>query len=81
MYTYFPTGICPSQIRFDVENGNVRNVSFIGGCEGNLQGLSKLVEGMPVRRVIETLEGITCGKRETSCPDQLAEALQRIGSR
>lgn len=80
MHTYFPSGICPTQILFDIRDGNVHNVSFVGGCHGNLQGVSRLVEGMPIRRVIETLEGITCGKRETSCPDQLAEALHRVAS-
>lgn len=69
-------GTCSRQIAFDVVDGKVRNVSFVGGCNGNLQGISKLVEGRPVSEVIETLKGIHCGPRPTSCPDQLATALQ-----
>lgn len=69
-------GTCSRQIAFDVVDGKVHNVSFVGGCNGNLQGISKLVEGRPVSEVIETLKGIHCGPRPTSCPDQLATALQ-----
>lgn len=69
-------GTCSRQIAFDVVDGKVHNVSFVGGCNGNLQGISKLVEGRPVSEVIETLKGIHCGPRPTSCPDQLASALQ-----
>lgn len=69
-------GTCSRQIAFDVVDGKVYNVSFVGGCNGNLQGISKLVEGRPVSEVIETLKGIHCGPRPTSCPDQLATALQ-----
>jgi uncharacterized protein (TIGR03905 family) len=80
MHCFFPDGVCSKQILFDVDDGIVHNVNFVGGCPGNLQGLSRLVEGMAVKRVIETLEGIRCGERSTSCPDQLAEALQRLES-
>ncbi len=79
MNCFFPEGVCSKQILFDIKDGIVQNVNFVGGCEGNLQGVSRLVEGMSVSRVIKALEGITCGKRGTSCPDQLATALQRVG--
>ena len=74
-YEYKTKGTCSSRILLDVEDGKVRNVKFIGGCNGNLQGIGKLVEGMPVDEVIERLRGIRCGYKTTSCPDQLATAL------
>ena len=73
---YKTTGTCSSAIDFEVENGIVKNVKFIGGCNGNTQGISKLVEGMPADEVISRLEGIKCGFKSTSCPDQLAKALK-----
>ena len=73
---YKTSGTCSSAIDFEVEDGIVKNVKFIGGCNGNTQGISKLVEGMPVDEVISRLEGIKCGFKSTSCPDQLAKALQ-----
>jgi len=75
MYTYKTHGTCSKEITFDVEDGKVRNVKFLGGCNGNLQGIGHLVEGMPVDEVIERLKGISCNGRPTSCPDQLADAL------
>ncbi len=76
-YTYKTVGTCSRQIDFTVdENGKVRDVKFHGGCNGNLQGISKLVEGLTVDEVIEKLSGIRCGFKPTSCPDQLAAALR-----
>ncbi len=74
-YTYRTRGTCAQQIKFELENGIVKNVSFYGGCNGNLQGISKLVEGQKAEDVIEKLRGIKCGFKQTSCPDQLAAAL------
>lgn len=74
--TYKTSGTCSQAIQFDVENDVVKNVQFIGGCNGNTQGVSKLVEGMNVDEVISRLKGIKCGMRPTSCPDQLAKALE-----
>lgn len=75
-YTYKTSGTCSQQIIFDIEEGRVHNLHFIGGCNGNLQGIGKLVEGMNVDEVIARVEGISCGGRPTSCPDQLARALK-----
>lgn len=75
-YEYKTKGTCSQRILFDIEDGKVRNVQFVGGCNGNLQGISKLVEGMDVKTVIERIEGIHCGFKPTSCPDQLAKALK-----
>ena len=77
---YKTIGTCSMQISYDVveENGVevVRNVVYTGGCNGNLQGIGRLVEGLPVDEVIDKLQGIRCGYKSTSCPDQLAKALQ-----
>ena len=73
---YKTMGTCSSAIDFEVEDGRVKEVKFIGGCNGNTQGISKLVEGMMVEEVISRLEGIKCGFKSTSCPDQLAKALK-----
>ena len=77
-YTYKTKGVCSSKIDFEVEDGKVKNVNFTGGCNGNLKGIGKLVEGMDVEDVIERLEGLTCGFKNTSCPAQLANALKEI---
>ena len=74
-YTYKTKGTCSREINFEVENGKVKNVQFIGGCNGNLKGIGALVEGMGVDEVISRVEGIKCGMKATSCPDQLAKAL------
>lgn len=76
MQTYTPQGVCSMKINFDVEDGIVKKVQFVGGCNGNTQGISRLVEGMKVEEVISRLEGVNCGGRGTSCPDQLAKALK-----
>ncbi len=75
-YTYKTNGTCSREIVFEIEEGKVHNLYFIGGCNGNLQGIGKLVEGMNVEEVIARVEGISCGGRPTSCPDQLARALK-----
>ena len=77
MYEYKTSGTCSQRILFDVEDGKVKNVQFIGGCNGNLKGISSLVEGMDVNDIIARLEGTTCGGKPTSCPDQLARALKQ----
>lgn len=74
--TYKTNGTCSSQIDFDLKEGKVYNVCFTGGCNGNLKGIGLLVEGQDVQKVIRDLEGITCGEKSTSCPDQLAKALK-----
>lgn len=74
-YEYKTRGVCSSKILFDVEDNIVSNVRFIGGCNGNGQGISRLAEGMPVDEVIDRLKGVKCGMKSTSCPDQLATAL------
>ena len=75
MMKYRTKGVCSQEITFDVKDGKVSDVSFYGGCHGNLQGIGKLVEGMSVDEVISRLSGIRCGFKPTSCPDQLAQAL------
>ena len=76
-FDYKPHGVCPMNISFDLDGDTVHNVSFKGGCNGNLQGIGRLVEGMPVDEVISRLRGIRCGYKPTSCPDQLATALEQ----
>ena len=73
---YTPKGVCSKQINFDIRDNKVTNVSFLGGCSGNLQGISRLIEGMDVNEAISRIEGIRCGVKATSCPDQLAQALK-----
>ena len=75
MHTYKTQGVCSRQITFDIIDGKVHNVAYVGGCNGNLQGIGRLVEGMEVHEAIERLRGIRCGFKATSCPDQLAQAL------
>lgn len=77
-YEYKTKGTCSQRIFFDVENGKVKNVQFVGGCNGNLKGIAALVEGMDVADVIARVEGIRCGMKATSCPDQLAKALKEV---
>ena len=75
-YSYQTSGTCSREIAFEVENGKVKNVQFYGGCNGNLKGIGALVEGMDIDDVIARVEGLTCGMKATSCPDQLAQALK-----
>ena len=74
---YKPRGTCSSMMEVEVVDGIVKEVKITGGCNGNLQGISKLVQGMPAKEVIVRLSGIRCGPRSTSCPDQLAIALSK----
>lgn len=77
-FTYRTNGVCSRNIYIEIEDGIVKSVKFEGGCNGNTKGISSLVEGMKVEDVIKRLEGIKCGFKATSCPDQLAEALKSI---
>lgn len=74
---YITKGVCSREIDFDVVDGKVRNVKYLGGCSGNTQGVGALVEGMDVDDAIKRLKGIKCGFKSTSCPDQLALALEQ----
>ena len=76
-YKYRTVGTCAKEVSFEVIEGKVHNVSFLGGCNGNTKGIGALCEGRDVKEVIETLEGIRCGFKQTSCPDQLAQALKK----
>lgn len=78
-HNYKTQGTCSSNIEIVIEDGIVKDVAFWGGCNGNLQGISRLIKGMPVETVINRLEGIRCGGRPTSCPDQLCQALHEMG--
>lgn len=75
-FKYKTRGTCSREITFDLENGIVKNVSFYGGCSGNLKGIASLVEGKKAEEIIPLVEGIKCGFKPTSCPDQLAKALR-----
>lgn len=75
-YEYKTKGTCSRAIYFDIEDNKVKNVQFLGGCNGNLKGIGALVEGMDVQEAIQRLDGIKCGMKSTSCPDQLAQALK-----
>ena len=79
-YSYDTFGTCSARIEFDIEDGRVHNVVFLGGCNGNLQGIGRLVEGMAVNDVIDKLEGISCQGGPTSCPDQLSRALREASA-
>lgn len=75
---YQPKGVCSTSIDIELDNDIIKSVSFTGGCNGNLQGISKLVEGMTAEDAINRLKGIRCGFKSTSCPDQLAKALESM---
>ncbi len=75
---YKTSGVCSSAIDFDVVDNKVTNVKFIGGCSGNTQGVAALIEGMDIDEAIKRIEGIRCGFRPTSCPDQLSKALKQF---
>lgn len=75
MFNYKTHGVCSREIKFDVIDNKVSNVKFIGGCEGNLKGISILIENMDIDTVIEKLKDVKCGPKSTSCPAQLAKAL------
>ena len=78
MYQYKTKGTCSQAIYFDLEDNKVKNVQFMGGCNGNLKGIAALVKGMPAKEVVERLKGVECGVKGTSCPDQLAKNLELI---
>ena len=75
-HTYYPQGTCSQVIEFEIVDGKIHNVQFYGGCDGNTQGVGRLVEGMDAEEVVQRLEGIRCGFKPTSCPDQLAKAIK-----
>ena len=76
-FTFYPQGVCSMMIEIELDGETIKNVIFTGGCNGNLNGISKLIKGMNARDVIEKLEGTRCGVNETSCPDQLSKALRQ----
>ena len=78
MAIFIPNGICSREINFEIHDDLVSNVRFVGGCPGNLEAISRLVEGMPVNKVVELLKGVQCGEKPTSCSDQLAQALESV---
>ena len=78
---YKPVGVCSQLIRVDVEDNVIKNAEFVGGCSGNTQGVARLVQGMQVDEAISRLEGIKCGFKSTSCPDQLAQALKAVSNK
>ena len=75
-YIYKPKGVCSREFIFDIENDTVKSLKVVGGCNGNLQGISRLLEGMKIEEIIKRIEGLTCGIKQTSCPDQIADALK-----
>jgi len=75
-FDYTPKGVCSRHFTFEIEDDIIKSVSIVGGCQGNLSGISKLITGMNVNDVIEKIEGTTCGPKPTSCPDQIAKALK-----
>ena len=77
---FTPKGVCARNMSFDIENGVIRNLKVMGGCNGNLKGIASLVEGMKIEDVVSRLEGIDCGGKGTSCPDQLCRALEKLKS-
>ena len=76
-FTYRPRGVCSQLMEIEVEGDRIKHVKVTGGCSGNLQGISRLVEGMEIGEAISRMEGIRCGFKSTSCPDQLAKALKQ----
>lgn len=76
-FTYRPRGVCSQLMEIEVEGDKIKHVKVTGGCIGNLQGISRLVEGMEIKEAISRMEGIRCGFKPTSCPDQLARALKQ----
>lgn len=79
-HIYRMQGTCATEVKFELEEGRLRNVSFRGGCDGNLKALVKLLEGRLAQEVEPLLAGIRCGRKSTSCPDQLSKALARLGA-
>jgi len=78
MKTYFTHGVCSRAINVELDGNIIKTVEFVGGCNGNTKGISALIKGMDIDEAISRLDGITCGRRPTSCPDQLAQALKEL---
>ena len=78
MYTFLPEGVCSSRVEFDVKDNKIVDVCFTGGCSGNLQGIASLIDGMDVNEAFIRLNGIKCGYKNTSCPDQLSKAIYEL---
>lgn len=78
--TYRPQGVCSRLFTIQVEDDIIQSVEIVGGCDGNLKGIASLLRGMPVAEAIERMRGICCGRKATSCPDQIARALMTIPS-
>lgn len=76
-YSYRPNGVCSTLMEFTLDNGKVMDLKVTGGCNGNLKGIASLIKGMDIKEVIEKLEGIECGFKHTSCPDQIAKGLKK----
>jgi len=77
-FEYTPRGVCSRKFTIEVENGRIGDIAIVGGCSGNLQGLAALLKGMQVEDAIARMEGIRCGFKSTSCPDQMAQALKTV---
>lgn len=75
-YRYKPSGVCSREMIFDIENGIVKDLKVVGGCDGNIKGVASLIKGMTIEQVKERLKGIRCGMKATSCPDQISKALE-----
>lgn len=75
-FVYTPKGVCSRRMEFEVENNIIQSVKIEGGCNGNLNGISRILVGMDVHHVIDRFNGVTCGSKNTSCPDQIAQALK-----
>lgn len=76
IYTYIPKGVCSRKIDVEIIDGKIESIEFLGGCNGNLKGISSILKGMDAKEAIERCKGITCGMKSTSCPDQLSKALE-----
>lgn len=76
-YTYKTQGVCSSEIKFSINNGIVSNINFVNGCAGNLGGISRLCDGQKAEDIIKKLEGVECGRKATSCPDQFSKAIKK----
>ena len=76
--TFIPTGVCSRQYEITVRDGKINRISVIGGCDGNLKGISSLLQGMAVEDAVRRMSGLRCGDRQTSCPDQIARALREM---
>lgn len=80
-FSYKPQGVCSREMRIEIEGNRIKKVTIIGGCAGNTVGISRLIEGMDIDEAIRRMKGIPCGMKNTSCPDQLAKALEEIKNR